>query len=366
MTEIPPVEDIAKQFASSLPASVELPAGCGKTELIAATAAHLVESGESLLVLTHTHAGVDALKRRMIKFGINANSVVVRTLDSWAFDLVRHFPLLAEIEVPESPDWTKSRDYHRAAARAIRSRAIARMIRASYAAILVDEYQDCDVSQHSFVKALRDIIPVGVLGDPLQSIFHFSDNRPVSWEMDVLHNFPALELPYLPRRWAETHPLLGQWLVGLRSLLKSGAAVQVADSPVAYVPQVDHTTAIKTCWEISRRDGSIAILGHFRPDCVDIASKLKGSFTVMEALDEKVVRTVADRIDTGRGVDVAVSILEFALQSSSGLAAHISPSHRSKLAANASFATRTPDRQATYTALRLVRDNPSPINVYTA
>lgn len=162
-----------------LPCSVTLPAGCGKTELIAAIVAATAAEGGTALVLTHTHAGVDALRRRMAKFDVPRDRVVIRTIDSWAFDLISHFPQLAELDVPAAPDWDRSAEYHRGAALAVGSPAVGKMMRLSYDVVLVDEYQDCLVDQHALVVAIVNAVPTALLGDPLQGLFHFAQNIPV-------------------------------------------------------------------------------------------------------------------------------------------------------------------------------------------
>ena len=117
MTDDPSIANAVQAVLGTLPCSVTLPAGAGKTELIAAAAAEVAKQGGTSLVLTHTHAGVDALRRRMKKFEIARDQVVVHTIDSWSYDLIAHFPKLAGLAVPAIPDWSKVADYHRAAAR---------------------------------------------------------------------------------------------------------------------------------------------------------------------------------------------------------------------------------------------------------
>jgi superfamily I DNA/RNA helicase len=170
VTDDPPMDDAIKAVLGAVPCSVTLPAGAGKTELIAAAAARVAANGGTSLVLTHTHAGVDALRRRMTKFGLGRDQVVVRTIDSWSYDLIIHFPILAALTVPAGPDWSMVADYHRAAARAVTSRAVARMLAVSYSLLFIDEYQDCLTHQHELAIALAEVLPTVVLGDPLQSL----------------------------------------------------------------------------------------------------------------------------------------------------------------------------------------------------
>ena len=58
---------------------------------------------------------------------------------------------------------------------------------ASYGRVIVDEFQDCDVVQHSIVSRPTELLPVAVLGDPLQQIFTFNEAMP-TWE-DVQKKF---------------------------------------------------------------------------------------------------------------------------------------------------------------------------------
>src|SRR3546814_20692625 len=55
----------AAAFADALPASVKLPAGAGKTHLLAATVRHLVADGGTVLVLTPPTAGVHPIQERL-------------------------------------------------------------------------------------------------------------------------------------------------------------------------------------------------------------------------------------------------------------------------------------------------------------
>src|SRR5690606_1675189 len=75
--------------------SITLPAGCGKTELIARLASTLAEATRPCLVLTHTHAGVDAIRRRLAQRDVPARLAAVRTIDSWCFNLISSYPDLA-------------------------------------------------------------------------------------------------------------------------------------------------------------------------------------------------------------------------------------------------------------------------------
>lgn len=365
MIDDPPLEDAVAAVRASLPGSVTLPAGCGKTELIAGLVAATAADGGTALVLTHTHAGVDALRRRMKKFEVPLGQVVIRTIDSWAFDLISHFPQLAELEVPSAPDWDQAKAYHQGAARVATAKAVARMLRLSYDVVLVDEYQDCLVDQHGLVVAVAQSVPTAVLGDPLQSLFNFGGNQPVDWDAHVLPTFPHIEIDYRPRRWPD-HEDLGTWLIDLRENLLKGQPVDLANAPLTLVQRVDPRTFVRICFRALKFDGSVAVLGQFRNDCVSAASNLQGTYSVMEAIDEKVPARLAGIIDTKPGAQVAKAVVEFAVNATAGLATHIPSAKRNRLGSGQTFTTTKDELKSAYAAINHVRSNVTPTAIRAA
>jgi len=364
--EDPPIEEDVAAVITAVPCSVTLPAGAGKTELIAATAAEVAQRDGVSLVLTHTHAGVEALRRRMSKYGVGRDQVVVRTIDSWAYDLIVHFPDLAEFVVGDAPDWSESAAYHRAAARAARTRAVQKMLRVSYTNLFIDEYQDCLIDQHALVVALSETIPTAVFGDPLQSLFNFSSNKPVDWGSDVAPLFPMVEVQSRPRRWDPDHQALGRWLVDIRRNLLEGMSIDLASAPVRWIQRHDFRTYIGVCYSALQLDGTIAVLGQFRHDCVSAAGSLGGTYTVMEALDSQVPASLAEKIDTEDGATIAQAVVEFAVNCSVGLANHISAQKRRQLGEGRSFGTRSEVLKPAYEAVHQMRAEPTPNAVRTA
>jgi superfamily I DNA/RNA helicase len=200
----------AELVRSSLPCSIELAAGTGKTQVVAALAALALERGERALILTHTNAGVEALRCRLRDFGVQGSSVRVDTIASWSFSLVRRYPLLSGLTVGCLPEWSRSKEYYGGAARAVRTRAMRRMLEASYEFVVVDEYQDCVIEQHDLVLAIQESLPVCVFGDPLQNVFNFKDNVTVKWAINVIPTWPAVTLPVFPWRWHGHNEQLGK------------------------------------------------------------------------------------------------------------------------------------------------------------
>lgn len=214
--------------------SVTAPAGCGKTELIVKTLAQH-NGGKPVLILTHTNAGVAALRSRLARSGIPTASYRVGTIDGWAMRLIGtfptrsgHNPAILQLRQAAS-DYPSIRE---AAWRLLEAGHISDVIRASYTHVIVDEYQDCSLAQHYIVCCLAKVIPACVLGDPMQAIFNFKNQKLVDWTQDVLPWFTEVARLSTPWRWrnAGTEPL-GQWLLAARESLLAGGKVDLRLAP---------------------------------------------------------------------------------------------------------------------------------------
>jgi DNA helicase-2/ATP-dependent DNA helicase PcrA len=158
------------------------PAGCGKTHLI--TDALSVAQSKPYLVLTHTTAGVTALKKRLSRFAIPPRNYIVTTIDGWALKIAGCFPGLCPLDVgPENPTLFYP-SLRRAVLNLIVNGNISEIITATYSRLLVDEYQDCNSEQHELTCALSRLLPTVVFGDPMQCIFSFSGPMP-DWTRTV-------------------------------------------------------------------------------------------------------------------------------------------------------------------------------------
>lgn len=279
----------AAGFIDALPASVVMPAGAGKTHLLAAAAKNVVEGGGKVLVITHTNAGVHAVAARLKRFGVTTG-VQVTTITSLAFRLARAYPVLGERIVPRVMVPDDSRAYVRAAGRALACAHIQAVFRASYTHVLVDEYQDCNIEHHTMVLKIKDAVgSVGVFGDPLQAIFGFSDELP-SWD-EVLREFPEhSDITPEPRRWAGHNEALGTWLFKIRSHLTAGRVLQL-DNP-HHPPGVRFTdtsgnyqgvaSAARSALSLPPDETVLVISARHTASGRRIAGQLDGLYTVME------------------------------------------------------------------------------------
>jgi hypothetical protein len=281
---------LAAEVVAEAPCSLEMPAGTGKTELLAACVALVAAQGNRSLVLTHTNAGVDAIRRRLRRFNVSSSMVRVETITSWAFTLSRSYPGIAGVDVPIVPNWENSQAYVDGAALVATAAAVRRVHALSFACLFVDEYQDCTVDQHHLVAALSEAVPrTIILGDRLQAIFGFDKKRSlVNWDTHVLQRFPAKVVPYAPQRWRAHNVGLGQWLLDIRPSLVDGGSFDFSAHSVAGLEwrQCDFKTAVpvvtNAAYSLSNAGGSALLLDKLSDQVAKHASRLGGSYAVME------------------------------------------------------------------------------------
>lgn len=321
------LREAARRVLDASPCSLEMPAGTGKTHLLAAAASLVSEEHGRSLILTHTNAGVDALSKRLRKFGVPTSAVHVETITGWAFSLVRAYSRLSGMVVPESPDWTDSASYIAGAVRVAKADSIIRMHAASFDYFFVDEYQDCNEGHHLFIEAITAAIPrTIVLGDRLQGIFGFAEPL-IDWDSHVLPRYPALSLEHVPHRWLGHNEPLGDWLLSQRSNLVAGAPFDISKHSVpglSWVPQVDgvlHTTA----YSFTDYGETVLILDKWASDAARHASRLGGTYVVIEDVAGKFMRGQLEKLPSEGTQELAVWLAQFAKSCTVGLGSIDSP-----------------------------------------
>ncbi|HBO2318251.1 UvrD-helicase domain-containing protein [Pseudomonas aeruginosa] len=217
--------------------SITAPAGCGKTQIIADTLT-MHRGPKPVLVLTHTNAGVTALRLRMKRGNVPASAYRIATLDGFAMRLVAMFPMRSGLAPEVLQLRNPATDYvaiRQAAFRLVTSGDLHDSLAATYAFLIVDEYQDCNLVQHAFVTGLSAVLRTCVLGDPMQAIFGFRGNALVDWNGHVLQQFPQIGELNRPWRWINAGTEgFGQWLLVCRRTLQAGGNIDLQQIP----PQV--------------------------------------------------------------------------------------------------------------------------------
>lgn len=213
--------------------SITAPAGCGKTELIKSALCNH-DARKPVLVLTHTNAGVAALRARLELARVAPAAYRLATIDGWAMRIIGKFPhrsghdpRILLLDAPRQ-DYPAIRD---AAWRLLHSGHLDDVVASSYAHVIVDEYQDCSLPQHDIVQGLARLLPTCVLGDPLQAIFDFGGQL-VHWDREVLASFPSMGTLDTPWRWRNANAEeFGTWLLQVREALMAGEPVDLQLAP---------------------------------------------------------------------------------------------------------------------------------------
>lgn len=304
----------AAMLAGAAGAFVAAAAGCGKTRLISEAVCR--HGSRRDLVLTHTHAGVDALRRTMHSLRNGASGFAVETIAGWALRYASAFPQTSGLRspLPKTPDEWNS--VYEAAHNLLVREPIREILQASYTGAYVDEYQDCTLQQHGLVLAIAEVIPTRILGDPLQGIFDFGQNRPVDWDRDIRPNFAELPALTRPWRWEAKNPELGQWLGSVRQDLLQGRPVNLNGAPIRW-ERLSATNQIvgqvEVCLKIARQaEGTVVAIhgmpqqGHF------VASRLMGRYQCVEPIELEDLFQGGGKIETAHGPARAAAVIDFA------------------------------------------------------
>lgn len=300
-------------------AFVIAPAGCGKTQLIAKSV-HL-DSEHRSLILTHTHAGVDALRKRLKTLGADSSTYEIDTIAGWGLRLAVSFPHTSGIktERPVNKQWG---DVYKATSQILSIGAIKAVIRASFDLVYVDEYQDCSLLQHEIVLKLADILPTRILGDPLQGIFDFGDSEIVDWQTHVKPHFDELPSLSEPHRWVGKNPTLGNWLLLVRKQLEEGQPVDLRQAPDGSVKFIQLSANPKQHGQIQResymsikcQNGETLLAIHsWESQCHKIARQSGGKFRSPETIECNSLFNAAKEFDNAPdGLALAKSAFAFA------------------------------------------------------
>lgn len=216
-----------EDFISHKKSMLIAPAGYGKTYTIAECVA--MGDGKSL-ILTHTNAGVAALKNRLKTKGVPSAKYHIETISGYAQKYIK-----AYIPADKIPQQDQSSKYYpfiiKTATSLFKNEVIGSIVRSSYNRMFVDEYQDCTISQHALILQLSNYLNTHILGDPMQGIFNFSVDDPiVDLEDDTIIGTFATHKYELntPWRWINSGEAeLGEQLKLLRSELSIKKNVNV-------------------------------------------------------------------------------------------------------------------------------------------
>jgi DNA helicase-2/ATP-dependent DNA helicase PcrA len=270
--------------------AVVAPAGHGKTELIVKVAA----LGRRTLVLTHTNAGIQAIRSRLKRLRVSQSSVAVDTISGWSLRYAHGFPGTARppTEMPMGAQWD---EVHRGVLAALGVPAVRQVVEASYDRILVDEYQDCNGPQHELATALSGIAPTIVFGDPMQGIFEFA-GATLSWDNEIHRQFPLVGELDTPHRWRDKNPELGEWIIDARRRLMRGDRVEFG-GPVGYRHATSAFDMEALFQSIEGREGTVAAIHCNKGICYRVAAAARGGYQAIEEMAARTMTEFAGRWD---------------------------------------------------------------------
>ncbi len=294
---------------------VVAPAGCGKTELIARAAS--IAEGKRILVLTHTNAGLRALRDRLRRLRVTQARAHADTIAGWALRYALAYPSTSthSEDDPQDEQWS---NVYRGAAVLLDVPAIRAVIKASYSRLLVDEYQDCSKLQDALVGKLAALLPTCLLGDPLQGIFDFGEGL-VPWP-DVTAAFPLLGELTEPWRWKARNEKLGRWCLELRASLVAGDPVDLRAAPVTW-RRADNLGARNEAYRMARLAGAVVVIHKWANHAHAFARGLGGCYRSMEEVEGKALRAFAHEMDTLSGPARAACVVNLAAMCLTGIKA---------------------------------------------
>lgn len=291
-------------------------AGCGKTELLGQLVADQ-RSGRQL-VLTHTHAGVAAIKKRLADMHVPRDKFHLDTIAGWCLRYGAAYPAISGYrpDAEADPDWTAT---YPGAENVCRTALGKRVVSESYSGVLIDEYQDCSLKQHALARALAECVPCRGVGDPLQTVFGFSDDPVVPWDtikadFEVVDG--ALSEPWRWRR-ERCNAALGEWVVAARTQLEAtGRLVIAADAPVRWVQHPANVEAPEA-WatacrnvEAAAHETVVAIL-KWPNKCKDLARRMGGRWPIVERFDDPDLLRLGEKLVKADGPTVVDALVEF-------------------------------------------------------
>lgn len=314
---------------NSLRGLVIAPAGCGKTHLITKTLK--IKQDKPYLVLTHTTAGVAALKKKLKALSVANLNFRVTTIDSWAVKIATMFPVSCIVGAPPERPSDFYPEVRKVVSQYIGAGHLNDIIKASYSRLLVDEYQDCNTVQHSIVCDLSQILPTVVFGDPMQAIFDFRGNNLPCWNTNVQVQFPQIKSLNTPWRWNNAgKDSLGKWILYARDQLIQGNKIDLTQSPpeITWYPltgnyQTDAQNQNQVQYQI-RNDNpdteSILVIGDsIKKDSRHQFAKMANGIDVVEPVDLSDVISFAHQFDSYTGAVLVEKVLRAAATMVSGL-----------------------------------------------
>lgn len=309
-----PYNEILDDIIESENKAVVAPAGHGKTY----TLIQLVKKVNSkCLVLTHTNAGVSAIKKAISKAGVDPSKYTVKTIDSLCLTYCQRYPDLSGWTVsglPSGAQWNMLRD---CSLKVFSNKHIQDVLNVSYDFIFVDEYQDCNLKQHKVILLISKSAKLRVLGDPMQSIFQFSERNEkekFSWTDNVESELGVITELTEPHRWNNTCPDLGKYIYRIRNIISSDKSVQFKKpTPTCFevfqIPRNDQVSILAACQSLPNT--VVIHVGFDKAKYEWIVERSSGLIQPVEKIDLEGLFSFTSRFDSLSGNDVCILVYKY-------------------------------------------------------
>lgn len=319
------IEQEWNELISTNTAAIIAPAGHGKTEMLA----EIVErSSGKLLLLTHTNAGVDAIKKRMNKKNISSIRYNVETIASFCIKWCNSYCSTCNIDKSLSP-LVKGQanayysQFYSGAITLFSKNWIGSVLRATYSRVIVDEYQDCTLEHHNIMLQICKHLPLIVFGDPMQGIFSFAGPL-VNW--DNLE-YPIVDIKTYPWRWEKTNPQLGNYLSELRKLLLpysncSNCKIKIPTTPDVSIVSSTDCNIYKLLPKM-KEYSSVIYITKWIQNQMKLCSDMGGIFQYDEIQECPELFKYAEYFDTLQGSKLTLAALHFIKTCSTGVSAEL-------------------------------------------
>lgn len=310
-------------FLSANKSLIEAPAGHGKTHTIVDCLEQYQYEGKKILILTHTHAGIAAIKEKITERDITCNKFEINTICSFALNLTLSY--IPERFLPDDSDMEKR--FNKAldlSSKILKALPVQAVISARYEHVIVDEYQDCNLAQHRMIENLAEAVKVHILGDDMQGIFNFNgdsvDLKSKSFE-EYQKNKQTLNTPW---RWINSgNSKLGDDILKIRIALQNNLPIDLTLYPsIEYVEAIkgdffsDRKSKIKNTiqqllWRLYKENVLIIDPQSFKKDYRIKILKRVRNLGMVESIDEKEYYDTVHKLESNSGDELIKSIVDF-------------------------------------------------------
>ena len=178
------------------------------------------------------------------------------------------------------------------------------VIRNAYSQVVVDEYQDCTISQNKLLfYTLSIIIPMTILGDPLQGIFYFPGESESPCDLySISQKCDSIQHLSIPWRWKSTNPQLGDWVSEIRNILleadESNSGVSfVAPNHCEFISYISPKTFRRDLFRIASDYQSIAFIARNEKTQSFLSRQTGGRYFYHEKKDDDQLTKTIHNID---------------------------------------------------------------------